>query len=210
MPDHWLHCNWLIVQRDLCICRDHMREVKNANSNPIVIITRLEIRDHFTTDVANFAVWENALKTVPDFNPALVILNCKQHENAAVGSLAAYLPLLFQAVGKIGRIIAVKRLNRDDMNLRIRAARVQLGAKTLKTFNCLWRKHMRKVRNVSCGFGQVFYPLGPRADGRKTKHRGREQPEEIRNGTAKAYHRSLFYAGGCLKVPRRLPAPRTH
>ncbi len=85
-------------------------------------------RNHHAADVAHLGVVENTLQPVADFDSIFPRVHHDDHQNAAVSSLLAYLPLLFERGGElVDRLIVVERFYCDHGDLRV-GLTIDLGA----------------------------------------------------------------------------------
>src|SRR5271155_1174184 len=125
--------DWLgQVQGDPGVRGDDLRDLLNAERNRSVVVALAERRDHRTADVAYLRVVEDALQPIANLNSVFPRVQHDEHQNAAVGALGTYLPLVFERSGKFfNRLVVVERLDGHDGDLGMGPA-VDLGAEVLK------------------------------------------------------------------------------
>ena len=91
-----------------------------------------------------------------------MVADGQQNQQAAIRALAAHLPLVFQGVGKIGRVLAIEVLNRDHGHLCVGLRVVELGADRVQPGNGPRREDVGEVADVIGGLGQILDPFGQR------------------------------------------------
>ena len=120
------------VQRDAGVGGDDAGDLLHAERDSRVVVALAEGRNHRAADVAHLGVVEDALEPVADFDPIFSRIHYDDHQDAAVRSLLAYLPLLFESGGElVYRLIAIHRLDRDNRDLGVRLA-IDLGTEIFK------------------------------------------------------------------------------
>ena len=128
--------------------------VGEADRGGAVVIMGLQRRDHGPADVPDLGIVQDAFEAVADFDEVMAVLNGDEHEDAAVGTLLANLPLVFQAIGEVGLVVAVKVLKDDDGDLGVELRRVvKLAAQAVKTGDGFRRQNVGEVGNVVGGLG---------------------------------------------------------
>ena len=80
---------------------DHLSHLRYAQRNRRVVVVGPRRRRHCSSDVSHLRIVQNPLKAVSDLDPPAPGIHHKQHQDSAVTSLCAHLPLFFQRNGKL-------------------------------------------------------------------------------------------------------------
>ena len=108
------------VQRDAGVSGDDAGDLLHAERDCRVVVTLAERRNHHAADIAHLGVVEDALEPVADFDSIFPRVHHDEHQDAAVSSLRAYLPLLFERCGKlVDRLVVVERFYCDYGDLGV-------------------------------------------------------------------------------------------
>lgn len=148
------------LQIDSGIGGDDLRDLYDGGGYGGVVIPCLQLRNDGAPDDADLAVGENAFEAVAGLNAASAVLNGEQQDDAAISSLGADLPLVFERGGEVFDWLAVERLYRDHGNLRVGLA-IDLKAKGIQVLDGLRRKNTGEITDVVGGLGKVLNALGP-------------------------------------------------
>ena len=125
-PRRLPHCYRLLVQRHFGIGGDYLRQLSHGPGYGAVIVACTQRWNHIAADIADFAIRQDAFQPIARLDPVLVIVNGQQNQQSPVRTLAAHLPLVFKAVGKVRRVVAIQGLYGDDGHLGVGSGVVQL------------------------------------------------------------------------------------
>ena len=157
----------LVLQRNVGILRNHLRNRAHRLQHRIVIIALAQVDAHLPADIAHLAIRQDAFKSVPNVNAVLVIVHGQQQQHAAIRALLAHVPFVFELVGPVGHVFPVQIMYGDHSHLRIGRRVVQFAANPINPRNSIRRKHMPQVAHVVGGVGEVLDALGGGPNGTK-------------------------------------------
>ena len=136
-----------------------MCDLNDGGGDCGIVIPCLQLRNDGAADDADLAVGQNALEAVAGLDAAFAVLNGEDQDDAAVGSLSADLPFVFEGCGEIFDRLAVEGLHRDHGDLGMGLA-IDLQAERVQGLDGLRREDSSEVADVVGGLGKVLHPLG--------------------------------------------------
>jgi len=138
-----------LSEGDAGVGRDDVCDLAHAEGNRRVVVALLGRRYHGAAYVAHLGVVEDALEAVADLNAASPRSHDEEHQDATVGPLGAYLPLLLEGGGELfDGLVAVKGFDGDNSDLGV-GLPVDLGAEALHALPGLGREDVGKVIDVA-------------------------------------------------------------
>jgi hypothetical protein len=186
-----------VVQRDMRIGCNDLGELAHSQRQGTVIVTRAQIRYHCAANVSDLGVVQNTLEPITDIDSIFVDVNRKQYKHTAVGAFGTDLPGVFELIGPIGGIVAVKIVHDDHCNLRFGIRVVELASKIVDPGNRLWGEYMDEIADVIGGLGKIFNLLGFDHWNQQNCNADQQPPTDQAMYTAKGVHLiSLYEAAG--------------
>ena len=107
------------LEIDSGIGGDDLRDLDDGGGNGGIVVPCLQLRNDGAADDADFAVGQNAFEAVAGLDAAFAVLNGEEQDDAAVGSLRADLPFVFEGGGEVFDRLAVERFHRDHGDLGV-------------------------------------------------------------------------------------------
>ncbi len=105
---------------DAGVLGDDVRDPRSDEQEGLAIVAGAHEWDRFALKSADLAVGQDGLEPVANLDAGAVIVDGIQNQNAAVGGLAAYSPLMEEVDGVAFDIGAIERVNGDDGDLGVR------------------------------------------------------------------------------------------
>ena len=104
-------------------CIESGHALLHADRDSRVVVILAERRNHHPSDIANLGVVENTLQPIANFNSVFPRVHHNEHQDAAIRSLRAHLPLLFKRDGEVVYgLVIIESFYRDDGDLRVSLA----------------------------------------------------------------------------------------
>jgi hypothetical protein len=150
----WLFL-WLLLlnlrtrsgERDAGVLRDDIGNPRRHEQHCAAVVALLQEGNGFAPKAADFAVRQNRLQAVANFDAVFPVLHSEENQNSVIGGFAADAPLLVQVDGVVLNFRTVQGIDGHNRDLRVRFL-FDLQADVIQLRDCALIENMGKVAHI--------------------------------------------------------------